>query len=146
MNFLISERMRLVLKNIIEDHIVTAEPVGSRTVSKTSNLHLSPATIRNIMADLEELGLIFQPHPSAGRIPTEKGFRFYVDFIIDVPILSDQEKQEIRSRYLGHQIEGRDLFREACRILSSSSHYLGVVWAPRINSVVIQHIEFVKLK
>jgi heat-inducible transcriptional repressor len=146
MDFLISERMRLVLKNIIDDYILTAEPVGSRTVSKTSNLHLSPATIRNTMADLEGLGLIFQPHPSAGRIPTEKGFRFYVDFIIDVHTLSGQEQQEIRSRYLGHQIEGKDLFREASRILSSSSHYLGVVWAPRMSTIVLQHIEFVQLK
>ena len=146
MDYFFSDRMRRVLESVIEDYILTAEPVGSRTVSLTSNLHLSPATIRNIMADLEELGLISQPHPSAGRIPTEKGFRFYVDFMIDVPILSELERQEIRSRYLGHQIEGRDLFREACRILSSSSHYLGVVWAPRINSVVLQHMEFVKLK
>jgi len=146
MDFLISERMRHVLKNIIEDYILTAGPVGSRTVSKTSRLHLSPATIRNIMADLEELGLIFQPHPSAGRIPTEKGFRFYVDSILDVHALSDQEQQEIRIRYLSHQIEAKDLFREACRILSSSSHYLGIVWAPRMSAVVLQHIEFVKLK
>jgi heat-inducible transcriptional repressor len=146
MAYSISERMRLVLKNIIEDYILTAEPVGSRTVSKTSNLNLSPATIRNIMSDLEELGMIFHPHPSSGRVPTEKGLRFYVDFILDVPILSDQEQQEIRSKYFGHQIEGNDLFRETCRILSSSSHYLGVVWAPRMSSVVLQHIEFVKLK
>ena len=146
MGFLISERMRLVLKNIIEDYILTAEPVGSRTISRTSTLHLSPATIRNVMADLEELGFISQPHPSAGRVPTERGFRFYVDFMMDVTALTNQEQQVIRSRYSGHQIEGRDLFQETCRILSSSSHYLGVVWAPRINSVVLQHIEFVKLK
>jgi heat-inducible transcriptional repressor len=146
MDFLISERMKLVLKNIIEDHILTAEPVGSRLISKTSNLHLSPASIRNVMADLEELGLIFQPHPSAGRIPTEKGFRFYIDFILDVHMLGEKEQQEIRFKYLGHQIEGMDLFLETCRILSSSSHYLGVVWSPRMNSVVLQHIEFVKLK
>ena len=146
MDFLISERMRLVLKNIIEDYILTAEPVGSRTISRTSPLHLSPATIRNVMADLEELGFISQPHPSAGRVPTERGFRFYVDFMMDVTALTNQEQQVIRSRYSSHQIEGRDLFRETCRILSSSSHYLGVVWAPRISSVVLQHIEFVRLK
>jgi heat-inducible transcriptional repressor len=98
------------------------------------------------MSDLEELGLIFQPHQSAGRVPTEKGFRFYVDFILDVPVLGDLERQEIRSKYSGHQIEGQDLFRETSRILSSSSHYLGVVWAPRMSSVILQHIEFVKLK
>jgi len=146
MYHLISERMRLVLKNIIEDYILTAEPVGSRTVSRTSNLHLSPATIRNIMADLEELGLVLQPHPSAGRIPTEKGLRFYVDFILDIHTLSNREQQEIRSRYLSHQIEAKNLFQEACRILSSSSHYLGIVWAPRMGAVVLQHIEFVKLR
>ncbi len=146
MDFLISDRMRLVLKNIVEDYILTAEPVGSRTVSRTSSLHLSAATIRNIMADLEELGLISQPHPSAGRVPTERGFRFYVDFILDVHVLSREEQQVIRSRYTGHPIEGRDIFRETCRILSSSSHYLGVVWAPRMSSVVLQHIEFVRLK
>jgi heat-inducible transcriptional repressor len=138
--------MRLVLKNIIEDYILTAEPVGSKAVSKTSTLNLSPATIRNVMADLEEFGLIFQPYPSAGRVPTEKGFRFYVDFILDVHALSDEEQQDIRSKYPGHQIEVRDLFRETCRILSSSSHYLGVVWAPRMSSVLLQHIEFVRLK
>jgi heat-inducible transcriptional repressor len=146
MDFLINERMRLILKNITEDYILNAEPVGSKTVSKTSRLNLSPATIRNIMSDLEELGLISQPHPSSGRIPTEKGLRFYIDFILDVPMLSSQEQQEIRSRYSGYQIEGKDLFRETCRILSSSSHYLGVVWAPRMSSVVLQHIEFVRLK
>jgi heat-inducible transcriptional repressor len=145
-DFLISERTRLILKNIIEDYIVHAEPVGSRTVSKTSNLHISAATIRNIMASLEDLGLIFHPHPSAGRVPTEKGFRFYVDYILNVNTLSDQEQQEIRSRYLSHPIEGKDLFQETCRMLSSSSHYLGVVWAPRMSSVVLQHIEFVRLK
>ncbi len=146
MDFLISERMRLILKSIIDDYILTAEPVGSRTISRTSSLHLSPATIRNVMADLEELGLISQPHPSAGRIPTEKGFRFYVDFMMDVTALTNQEQEVIRSRYSGHPIEGRDLFQETCRILSSSSHYLGVVWAPRIGSIVLQHIEFVRLK
>jgi heat-inducible transcriptional repressor len=146
MDFSISERMRQVLGIIVEDYILDAEPVGSRTISKQSNLRLSPATIRNIMSDLEELGLLYQPHTSAGRIPTEKGFRFYVDFILNVHELSHEEQQEIRSRYSNYQIEGKDLFRETCRILSSSSHYLGVVWAPRMNLVVLQHIEFVKLR
>jgi heat-inducible transcriptional repressor len=131
---------------IIENYILTADPVGSRTISKISSLNLSPATIRNIMSDLEELGLLYQPYTSAGRVPTEKGFRFYVDSILDIHELSDQEQREIRSRYRSYQIEGADLFRETCRILSSSSHYLGVVWAPRMNLVILQHIEFVKLR
>ncbi len=146
MDFSLSERMRRILEVIIEDYILTAEPVGSRTISKKSDLNLSPATIRNIMSDLEELGLLSQPYTSAGRMPTERGLRFYVDSIINVHELSDQEQQEIRSKYLSHLIEGPDLFREMSRILSLSSHYLGIVWTPRMSSVVLRHIEFVKLR
>jgi heat-inducible transcriptional repressor len=98
------------------------------------------------MSDLEELGLLSHPYTSAGRVPTEKGLRLYVDSIINVHELSNQEQQEIRSKYLSHSIEGPDLFRETSRILSLSSHYLGVVWTPRMSSVVLQHIEFVKLR
>jgi heat-inducible transcriptional repressor len=146
MDFSLSERMRRILEVIIEDYILTAEPVGSRTISKKSDLNLSPATIRNIMSDLEELGLLSQPYTSAGRMPTERGLRFYVDSIINVHELSDQEQQEIRSKYLSPLIEGPDLFREMSRILSLSSHYLGIVWTPRMSSVVLRHIEFVKLR
>jgi heat-inducible transcriptional repressor len=146
MEFLLSGRMKRVLESIIDDYTVSAEPVGSRTISKKSNLNLSPATIRNIMSDLEELGLLYQPYTSAGRIPTEKGLRFYIDSILDIHALSDREQDEIRSRYSNVQIEGVDLFRETSRILSSSSHYLGVVWAPRMGLVVLRHIEYVKLR
>ena len=146
MDFSLSERMRRVLEVVIEDYILTAEPVGSRKISKKSDLNVSPATIRNIMSDLEELGLLSQPYTSAGRVPTERGLRFYVDTIIDVHELSGEEQQEIRSKYLGHLIEGPDLFRETSRILSLSSHYLGIVWTPRMSSVVLQHLEFVKLR
>jgi heat-inducible transcriptional repressor len=146
MDLFLSDRMRRVLEIVIEDYILSAEPVGSRTISKKSSLNLSPASIRNIMADLEDLGLLAQPYTSAGRIPTEKGLRFYVDSIINVHELNDLEQQEIRSKYLNHLIEGPDLFREISRILSSSSHYLGIVWTPRMSLVVFQHIEFVKLR
>ena len=146
MDSYISERMRRVLEIIVEDYIQTAEPVGSMVTSKKSNLNLSPATIRNIMSDLEELGLLFQPHPSAGRVPTEKGLRFYVDYILDIHELSNSEREKIRSIYPIYHVEGVDLFRETSRILSLSSQYLGVVWAPRMNLTVFQHIEFVKLK
>jgi len=141
-----SERMRQVLQIIIEDYIVAGEPVGSKTVSMESALHLSPASIRNIMVDLEEIGLVYQPHISAGRVPTEKGFRFYVDFILNVHELDERERQLIRSRVTSLQAETAGLFREASRILSSVSHHLGVVWAPRMELAVLQHIEFVKLK
>jgi heat-inducible transcriptional repressor len=146
MDLFLSDRMRRILEIVIEGYILSAEPVGSRTISKKSTLNLSPASIRNIMADLEDLGLLAQPYTSAGRIPTEKGLRFYVDSIINVHELNDLEQQQIRSKYLSHPIEGPDLFREISRILSSSSHYLGIVWTPRMSLVVLQHIEFVKLR
>jgi len=142
----LSERIRRVFEILVEDYILSAEPVGSRTIAKKSNLNLSAATIRNMLSDLEDLGLLHQPHTSAGRVPTEKGFRFYVDHILNIHELSDSEQQEIRSKYSHSQPESIDLFRETSRILSSSSHYLGLVWAPRISSIVLQHIEFVRLK
>jgi heat-inducible transcriptional repressor len=146
MDFSLTERMKRVLEIVIEDYILTAEPVGSRTIAKKSSLNLSPASIRNTMSDLEDLGLLSQPYTSAGRMPTEKGLRFYVDSIVNIHELSDREQQEIRSKCLGHLIEGPDLFRETSRILSLSSHYLGIVWMPKMSAVVLQHIEFVKLR
>lgn len=144
--FPLTDRMKEVLRIVIEDYILTAEPVGSMAISRKSALRLSPASIRNIMADLEETGLLYQPHTSAGRVPTEKGFRFYVDSILDLHELSSEEKREIRFRYSVSQSEWKDLFREASRVLSSFSNCLGVVWAPRLSELVLQHIEFVKLK
>lgn len=144
--FFLTDRMKEVLRVVIEDYIFSAEPVGSATVSRKSGLRLSPASIRNILSDLEEIGLLYQPHTSAGRVPTERGFRFYVDSILALHELSGEEKREIRSRYSTSQSEWKDLFREASRVLSSFSNCLGVVWAPRLSQLVLQHIEFVKLK
>ena len=141
-----SERMKRVLGAVVEGYIDTAEPVGSKVIAKNLGFNLSSATIRNIMSDLEGLGLLYQPHTSAGRIPTEKGFRFYIDYLLDIHELDEEKRQEIRSKYLVYQTEAEDLFRETSRILSSSSHHLGVVWAPKMSLVVLQHIEFVKLK
>lgn len=142
----LSDRMKQILRIVVEDYSLTGEPVGSRTISRESSLNLSPATIRNIMSDLENLGLLYQPYTSAGRVPTERGFRFYVDYILDIHELDDKERQVIRSQYSLSQGEVTDLFRGTSRVLSSASHYLGVVWAPRMNVVMFQHIEFVKLR
>ena len=146
MDVWLNDRMKQVLRIVVEDYSLKGEPVGSKTISQESSLNLSPATIRNIMSDLEELGLLFQPHTSAGRVPTERGFRFYVDYILDIHELEDRERQVIRSRYAVSQGEVTEMFRETSRILSSASHYLGVVWAPRMNVVMFQHIEFVRLR
>jgi len=147
MAFSDSERLRRVLGIIIEDYILTGEPVGSSTVAKKSTLNLSPASIRNVMSDLEEIGLVYQPHTSAGRVPTEQGFRFYVDYLLDVHELNPAERKLIRSAYPDYpQTEASEIFQKTSRILSSASHYLGVVWAPRMEMVVLQHIEFVRLR
>ena len=141
-----SERMKKILGAVVEDYIHSAEPVGSKLVAKRLNLNLSSATIRTIMSDLEDLGFLSQPHTSAGRVPTEKGFRFYVDFLLNLHELGEEEREAIRSKYISYQVEAEGLFRETSRILSSSSKYLGVVWTPKMSLAVLQRVEFVRLK
>jgi heat-inducible transcriptional repressor len=141
-----SERMKKILGAVVEDYIHSAEPVGSKLVAKRLNLNLSSATIRTIMSDLEDLGFLSQPHTSAGRVPTEKGFRYYVDFLVDIHELGEEEREAIRSKYISNQTEAEGLFRETSRILSSSSKYLGVVWTPKMSLAVLQRVEFVRLK
>jgi heat-inducible transcriptional repressor len=134
------ERAKTLLKTLVERYIADGQPVGSRTLSKASGLELSPATIRNVMADLEELGLIVSPHTSAGRIPTARGYRLFVDTMmtaqplrlneIDSPsLLADQPQRVITN---------------AAQMLSSLSSFVGVVTAPRKASV-FHHIEFMRL-
>lgn len=141
----LTERSKRILEAIIEDYISTAEPVGSRTVIEKHGLTLSPATVRNVMADLEEMGFLASPHTSAGRVPTEKAYRFYVDTLLEVRRVSRDEREEIRRRC---SVAGRDIgsvLKDTSRMLSSVSHYTGIVVAPRFVSNVFRHIEFVKL-
>ncbi|HKK01410.1 MAG TPA: heat-inducible transcriptional repressor HrcA [Desulfuromonadales bacterium] len=141
----LNERSRKILEAIIEDYIDSAEPVGSRSVTRRHQMALSPATVRNVMADLEEMGFISAPHTSAGRIPTEKGYRFYVDSLLQVRPLSRQEKLRIAQQYRhkGRRIE--DLLQEAGKVLSSISSYTGIVMAPRFTTTLFRHIEFLRL-
>lgn len=141
----LSERSRHILEAIIEDYIATAEPVGSRTITRRHGISLSPATVRNVMADLEEMGLLTSPHTSAGRIPTEKAYRLYVDSLLEVRGIAPEERDMI-----GRQcnLSGRDVgsvLKETSRMLSFLSHYTGVVVAPRFASNLFRQIEFVKL-
>ena len=117
----LTERSKQILEAIIEDYIVTAEPVGSRTVSRSHGLSLSPATVRNVMADLEDMGFLASPHTSAGRVPTDKAYRFYVDSLLEVRSIAQGEHDEIRKRC---SMAGRDLgeaLKETSRMLSSLS-------------------------
>ena len=141
----LTDRSKKILEAIIEDYIVTAEPVGSRTVTRSHGLSLSPATVRNVMADLEEMGFLASPHTSAGRIPTDKAYRFYVDSLLEVRNIARDEQEEIRKRC---NPSGRGLgeaLKETSRMLSSLSHYTGIVVAPRFNDNYFRHIEFIKL-
>lgn len=141
----LSERSRHILEAIIEDYIISAEPVGSRTLSRRHGLSLSPASVRNVMADLEEMGFLTSPHTSAGRVPTEKAYRFYVDSLVGSSRIAREEREEIRKRC---SLTGRDIgevLKETSRMLSSISHYMGIVVAPRFTANVFRHIEFLKL-
>lgn len=141
----LNERSRKILEAIIEDYIDSAEPIGSRSVTRRHHLGLSPATVRNVMADLEELGYIASPHTSAGRIPTEKGYRFYVDSLLRVGELNQAQRQRMEQYHSLRGLRVDELLQEAGRVLSSISNYAGIVMAPRLTSTVFRHLEFLQL-
>ena len=135
---MLDDRAKLLLKALVERYIADGQPVGSRTLSRAAGIELSPATVRNVMADLEELGLIASPHTSAGRIPTARGYRLFVDTMLTAqrpalaeqpPLMADQPQKVIAN---------------AAQVLSNLSQFVGVVMAPRRSSV-FRHIEFLRL-
>jgi len=133
-----------LLKLLVERYIRDGEPVGSRTLSRAAGLHLSPATIRNIMGDLDELGLVSSPHTSAGRVPTAAGYRYFIDTLLAQEPLSDAELERIADELLprvGHD----DLLQAASELLSSLSRMAAVVTVPRRNFAILRRIEFLPL-
>lgn len=140
----LNERSRAVFRNIVESYVQTGVPVGSRTLSRLPQLDLSPASIRNVMADLVDAGLLYSPHTSAGRLPTQLGMRLFVDGILEVGNLTEEERSDIKARCI---IEGRNIeetLSEATSMLSGLSNCAGLVIAPKKDSSVKQ-IEFVRL-
>lgn len=139
---IVSERAQLLLKTLIERYIAEGQPVGSRALSRFSGLDLSPASIRNIMADLEEMGFIASPHTSAGRVPTARGYRFFVDTLLTIRPLD-----RIEVHHLEEQLDTENrqrLVTSASHLLSELTHFAGVVVAPRRNAG-FRHIEFLRL-
>jgi heat-inducible transcriptional repressor len=134
---MLDDRAKLLLKALVERYIADGQPVGSRTLSKASGLELSPATIRNVMSDLEELGLIASPHTSAGRIPTARGYRLFVDTMLTV------QRGHLGTHSLAPD-QPQKVMSNAANLLSSLSQFVGVVIAPRRTSV-FRHIEFLRL-
>ena len=138
----LAERSREIFRRIVESYLDTGEPVGSRTLSQRLPMALSPASIRNVMADLEQAGLIAAPHTSAGRVPTQMGLRFFVDGLLEVGALSDGERRTIEAQVAG---SGRDvgaLLGDATALLSGLSHCAGLVVTPT-RERTLRHVEFV---
>ena len=139
---MLDARAQTLLKTLIERYIADGQPVGSRTLSRHSGLDLSPATIRNVMADLEELGLIASPHTSAGRVPTPRGYRLFVDTLLTVEPLEGEQTRAIQGRLQAD--EPQRLLSAAASLLSNLSHFAGVVMTPRRASLFRQ-VEFLRL-
>lgn len=140
----LNERKLNILKAIVKDYIETAEAVGSRTISKKHDLGISAATIRNEMADLEELGYLIQPHTSAGRVPSEKGYKLYVDTLMGKSELSDEEKKLIEDCITNNVKHVKDLIQETSKLLSQLTNYTTVAVAKSLNNQnVIKHIQLV---
>ena len=139
---MLDQRARTLLKTLVERYIADGQPVGSRALSRYSGLDLSPATIRNAMADLEELGFIASPHTSAGRIPTPRGYRLFVDTLMTVRPLDEAARLEMREHLLPDQPQR--LISAAAQMLSELSQFAGVVMAPK-RQTTFRHIEFLNL-
>ena len=141
----LDERSRRVLSAIVRDYIHSGEPVGSHAIARRPDVDVSSATVRSVMSDLEELGLLHKPHTSAGRIPTLSGFRYYVDALLRVkPPLPEEREQIARRAQEATQLDG--LMTAASRVLHSLTHHAGVVASPRPQSERLQRIEFLELR
>ncbi len=143
MNRMLDKRAQVLLKTLIERYITEGQPVGSRTLSKYSGLDLSPATIRNVMSDLEEMGFIVSPHTSAGRIPTPAGYRFFVDTLLITKPLESSEIHQLEDNL--HPDNPQRVIHSASNILSQLTQFAGVVMTPRRRAVTFRQIEFLKL-
>jgi heat-inducible transcriptional repressor len=142
----LSERSRTILRQIVESYLETGEPVGSRNLSRVLPMALSPASIRNVMSDLEQLGLIVAPHTSAGRLPTQLGLRLFVDGLLEVGDLTSKERRQIESHIAGKRTTTVDeVLREVGEMISGLSHSAGVVLADK-QVTRLKHIEFVLLE
>ena len=142
----ITQRARDVLAAVVREYMLTGEAVGSRTLVRRQGIDHSPATIRNVMADLEEHGLLRQPHTSAGRVPTDEGLRFFVNRLMQVRQLTDAERQEILKRYKLSNVELQELLREVSRLLSEVSQQCALVLVPRTEATKLRRVEFVSLR
>lgn len=141
----LKEREKAILRFVIHQFILTANPVGSRNISKRYDIGLSPASIRNIMSDLEESGFLNHPHTSAGRVPTDKGYRFYVDSLMDPPMLDQSAKKIIDGNLSSASAGTEDLLRVTSNILSDLTNQLAMVTYPKFEQAILQKIQIIAL-
>ena len=142
----LNERSRAILRTIVESYLMTGEPVGSRNISRVLPIALSPASIRNVMSDLEQAGLIFAPHTSAGRLPTHSGLRLFVDGLLEIGDLTDEERRGIEAQIAIKRATSIDqVLAEAGEMISGLSHCAGLVVAEK-QDTLLKHIEFVPLE
>jgi len=140
----LTPREKVILNYIVQEFITTATPVGSRYLVRKYNLNLSPATVRNVMADLEDLGYIWHPHASAGRIPTDKGYRFYVDNLLEVSDLSEAEKETIKNT-VRNKSELEEVLRHVSKLIGKISKQLSIASTPQINDAILTKIDIISL-
>ena len=138
----LDERKTVILKAIIKNYLETGEPVGSRTISKYTDLNLSSATIRNEMADLEELGFIVQPHTSAGRIPSDKGYRFYVDSMMQE---HEKEVEQLKDVLLEREEKLDHMLKQAAKLMAVNTNYATMVTAPRNSRNTIKFLQLSRM-
>jgi heat-inducible transcriptional repressor len=141
----LNERSREIFRQIVESYLATGEPVGSRNLSRILPMALSPASVRNVMSDLEQLGLVYAPHISAGRLPTEVGLRFFVDALMQIGDLSETDRKTIEAQVAGQSKSFEEVLTEASGLLSGLSRAAGVVLTAKSNQR-LKHIEFVRLE
>lgn len=140
----IGARAKKILHAVVSEYLTTGEAVGSHTVTRRYGLEVSPATVRSVMSELEEIGLLKHPHTSAGRVPTERGLRYYIDTLLRVRSLTEVEKGDIRQKIEANDVG--EVMQRATRVLRELSHLTVVVQAPRPESDKIAHLEFVRLR
>jgi heat-inducible transcriptional repressor len=141
----LSKRDREILDILISDYISTAAPVGSKAIACKHKGNLSPATIRSVMADLEEKGLLMQPHTSAGRMPTAQGLRYYVDCMLKCHDLSDDERDKVRKFYNSNETSVDEVIGRTSKLLSTISNYVGLIQTPGWDRIVFKQLEFIRL-
>jgi heat-inducible transcriptional repressor len=140
---MLDKRAQILLKTLVEHYISDGQPVGSRTLSKSSGLELSPATIRNVMSDLEEMGFVASPHTSAGRIPTQRGYRLFVDTLLTVQPMQSQQIQRLKNELSSP--DPQELISSAASILSELTQFAGLVMIPKRKTIAFKHLEFLPL-